>query len=85
VTKNSRVFILYPLAGAYRAGQMERMMRAHAIYEDAPKAFCGYKAENLADEFSMTSSDIVPTCPRCREIFDRRLARGIIEPIKARA
>jgi hypothetical protein len=83
--KGPRVLILTPLAGTYRGGQMDRMIRKHAIYEDAPKAFCGYNADNLVDEYGMDPDDVEPTCPRCKEVFDRRLARGIIEPVKGRS
>jgi hypothetical protein len=83
--KKARVLILGPLAGTYRGGQEGRMMRTHAIYEDAPKAFCGYKGEGLVDEFGANPEDVVPTCPRCREVFGKRLARGIIEPVEAKS
>lgn len=78
----SKVLILGALGGRYRGNQLQRMIRTHAIYDDAPKAFCGFKAEGLVDEFGADPSDVVPTCPRCKETFESRLKRGIIESVK---
>jgi hypothetical protein len=75
-----RVLILGVLAGAYRGGQLERMTRTHAIYNDAPKAFCGYKADGLVDYAD--PKDAIPSCPRCLEILEGRLKRGVIEAVK---
>lgn len=81
MTRKARVLILGPLASTYRGGQLARMTRTHAIYEDAPKAFCGYLAEGLVDEYGANPGDVVPTCPRCKKVFESRRARGVIEPV----
>jgi hypothetical protein len=56
------------LAGAYRAGGVERTLLSHLSADGGITAVChGVKADSLCDQVE----EGAPTCPKCRVVYDR--------------
>lgn len=71
------VFVVGPLAGAYRGRQETRRMVTHAAFDasDVTKAFCGYPLERLGDIYGAEPPGAMPTCEKCLGKLDKLLRK----------
>lgn len=67
------MYVVSPLAGAYRGKQNERRMVSHACFDmsHVTRAFCGYDRDDLGDVYGAEPQGTLPTCSKCLAKFEK--------------